>query len=274
MWVKIIQSRIWYYIFAGLVSVLLLTLSLHVFPYLTLNLLLIDSFLFTCWLFLLIFLTINVIKFGNFELVPLPVRLIIYGLLGCLALFLLLGGGYWISVNLLDEVIPEQLIDLLYIKGTFSFLISLLAFQKFNAKEVEMAKVISDELIQPSNTEKDKLIVEESKREITDRISVKSGTKIHVIPVVEIICLFAEGDYVQLVTEKGKYLKEQTMKYFEQHLPDNLFLRIHRSCIVNITCISRIELYDKQNFHLLLKNGENVRVSVAGYKLLKDKLKL
>jgi hypothetical protein len=109
---------------------------------------------------------------------------------------------------------------------------------------------------------------------VIERIAVKSGTKIHVVPIAEVLCLVADGDYVQVVTEKGKFLKEQTMKYFETQLPQNQFIRVHRSCIVNVEAISRIELYEKQSQQVMLKNGDKIKLSQAGYKLLREKLRL
>ncbi|MBP7274394.1 MAG: LytTR family transcriptional regulator DNA-binding domain-containing protein, partial [Saprospiraceae bacterium] len=84
----------------------------------------------------------------------------------------------------------------------------------------------------------------------------------------------AESDYVQVITEKGKYLKEQTMKYFEENLLPTKFIRVHRSYIVNVEAISRIELYEKQTQLVTLKNGMQIRMSQSGYKLLKNILKL
>lgn len=110
--------------------------------------------------------------------------------------------------------------------------------------------------------------------EIIDRVAVKLGTKIHVINVPDIMYLQAEGDYVMIHATDGNHLKEQTMKYFEQHLPQNKFVRVHRSCIVNVEIISRVELYEKQNYMLVLQNGEKLKTSANGYKLLKKVLSL
>jgi len=110
--------------------------------------------------------------------------------------------------------------------------------------------------------------------ELLERIAVKSGTKIHVVLVPEILYLQADGDYVQIFTTQGKYLKEQTMKYFEEHLPENQFVRVHRSVIVNVEMISRIELYEKQSQLLSLKNGQQIKTSAAGYKALRAVLNL
>jgi DNA-binding LytR/AlgR family response regulator len=105
--------------------------------------------------------------------------------------------------------------------------------------------------------------------EILERIMVKTRQKIKIIPVNDIVYLRSEGDYVMIISNDGKYLKEQTMKYFESHLPKSLFVRVHRSYIVNIEYISAIESYGKQNQQALLKNGEWLKVSLAGYKALK-----
>jgi DNA-binding LytR/AlgR family response regulator len=113
----------------------------------------------------------------------------------------------------------------------------------------------------------------EEPHEIIDRISVKEGARIHIIQREELFCIRACGDYVMLVTAEGEFVKEQTMKYFEVHLPDT-FARIHRSCIVNTNRVTRIELFGKDKYNVWLKNGEKLRASIGGYKLLKERLGL
>lgn len=108
--------------------------------------------------------------------------------------------------------------------------------------------------------------------ETIDRITVKDGSRIHLIKVDELLYIQACGDYVTLVTPAGEYIKEQTMKYAEAHLPADNFVRIHRSTIVNVTQISRVELFGKETYQVLLKNGVKLRVSLTGYRLLKQRL--
>lgn len=112
----------------------------------------------------------------------------------------------------------------------------------------------------------------DEKEELLQRIAVKNRHKVHVIGVGEILYLEAEGDYVMIHTRDGNYLKEKTMKYFESHLDPEKFIRIHRSFIVNAEAIERIELYDKESYSVLLKNGASLRASTSGYKLLKQVL--
>ena len=73
-----------------------------------------------------------------------------------------------------------------------------------------------------------------------ERISIRNGQKIKIIPLQDILYLQAEGDYVAIITGEGKCLKEQTMKYFEENLPKDRFIRIHRSYIVAVNAITRI----------------------------------
>ena len=109
---------------------------------------------------------------------------------------------------------------------------------------------------------------------MSDRISVKDGSRIHLIPLDELLYIQASGDYVTLFTTNGQYVKEQTMKYFDAHLPANTFIRIHRSCIVNCEYITRIELFGKETWQVRLKTGASLRASAGGYKLLKERLSL
>jgi two-component system LytT family response regulator len=104
------------------------------------------------------------------------------------------------------------------------------------------------------------------------RVVIKKTGKIHVISTNDINFLEAEDDYVMIHTDEGKYLKQQTMKYFENHLDQGQFVRVHRSYIANISCIERIEPYEKTNFILILKDGNKVPVSRSGMQVLKNNL--
>ena len=108
----------------------------------------------------------------------------------------------------------------------------------------------------------------------TTRIALRLGTKIHVVPIDEVLYLQADGDYVQVVTPQGRFLKEQTLKSFAEQLPPERFARVHRSVLVNVEAISRIERYEKNTQQLRLKNGDTVKVSQQGYKLLRQQLGL
>ena len=106
------------------------------------------------------------------------------------------------------------------------------------------------------------------------RIAVKDRQQIHVIPVNDIDYIEADGDYVKLHTAKRAYLKEKTMKFFEENLPAQQFIRIHRSYIVNVNEVAKIELYEKESYRVHLKNGELLKASSNGYKTLKAAVSL
>jgi len=104
------------------------------------------------------------------------------------------------------------------------------------------------------------------------RVVIKKSGKIHVISTSDINYLESQDDYVMIYTDEGRYLKQQTMKYFEKHLDSLQFVRVHRSYIANIASIERIEPYEKTNFILILKDGNKVPVSRSGMQVLKENL--
>ena len=105
-----------------------------------------------------------------------------------------------------------------------------------------------------------------------NRIVVKDGSKIKIIPVSQILYLEAADDYVKIFTAEGSFLKKKTMSYFEQSLFLFQFVRIHRSYIVNTQLITRIDAYEKDSHLLLLSTGSKLPVSKAGYSKLKEVL--
>lgn len=107
-----------------------------------------------------------------------------------------------------------------------------------------------------------------------DRIVVKDRSRIHIVELPDLLCVQACGDYVTLTTTAGEYVQEQTMKYFEANLPPDRFIRVHRSAIVQIACIVQLELYGKESYLLQLRNGMRIKVSNAGYRLLRSRLGL
>ncbi|MFT3740684.1 MAG: LytTR family transcriptional regulator DNA-binding domain-containing protein [Breznakibacter sp.] len=113
---------------------------------------------------------------------------------------------------------------------------------------------------------------ESGETELT-RIVVKSGANIRVIPVDDILFIEAQEDYVMVHTDKGHYMKSQTMGHYETHLPAAKFVRIHRSYIVHIDRIERLEAYDKETYLAVVASNHKLKVSRTGYKKLKETLK-
>lgn len=105
-----------------------------------------------------------------------------------------------------------------------------------------------------------------------DRIAVKSGNEIRIIPIDELRFLEAHDDYVKLFTNADLYLKKQTLSYYETHLPERRFVRIHRSFIVNVEEILRIEQAEKDGHWIILKDLSRLPVSRSGYQKLRKEL--
>lgn len=115
-------------------------------------------------------------------------------------------------------------------------------------------------------------LIKESKEKdsFIERVLIKVGSTIKIIPVDSIIFLSADDDYVQVHTPEGSFLSNKTMRYFEKHLDPTYFVRVHRSFIIQIDQIKRIEPYEKESYRAILKNEVRVRISKTGYsKLMK-----
>lgn len=110
------------------------------------------------------------------------------------------------------------------------------------------------------------------RKDVVSRIAVKTGNKIHILSVDKVKYFEAMDDYVKLHTDAGSYLKQNTMKYYEHHLPQGDFLRIHRSYIVRLKEIASVELMGKDSHVAKLHDGTQLKVSRAGYTRLKEEL--
>jgi len=105
-----------------------------------------------------------------------------------------------------------------------------------------------------------------------NRVVVRKGNAINLIPVEQLRFVEACDDYVMIHHSTGKALKQQTMKFYEENLPRSEFIRIHRSYIVRVMEIARIEPYTKDNHVAILKSGERLPVSRSGYQQLRKEL--
>jgi two-component system, LytTR family, response regulator len=112
------------------------------------------------------------------------------------------------------------------------------------------------------------------RKEEQHRVVVKSGNNIRIIPVQEIHFIEAYDDYVKINIAGDCFLKKKTMHYFEQSLSPAQFARVHRSFIVQLTEITRIELAGKDNHVAILKTGIKIPLSKSGYSRLKELLGL
>ncbi|HEX4594070.1 MAG TPA: protein kinase [Bryobacteraceae bacterium] len=105
-----------------------------------------------------------------------------------------------------------------------------------------------------------------------ERIVVKDGARVHIIPVDKLDYAEAQDDYVELHSQGKSYLKQQTISSLEAALDPQRFVRIHRSIIVNLERVAKIEPYAKDSRVAVLADGTQLQVSRAGYDRLKTLL--
>ncbi len=124
----------------------------------------------------------------------------------------------------------------------------------------------------PQNTiEKVSAITEE---ESLERIVVKNGLQIKIIPVQQVTFLEAYDDYVKIHTADGLFLKNKTMSSFEKQLDPKQFVRVHRSFIVKVDQLAKIEPMEKESYIATLLSGEKINISKSGYARLKQTIGL
>jgi two-component system LytT family response regulator len=107
-----------------------------------------------------------------------------------------------------------------------------------------------------------------------NRIVIKEGGNIRIIPVHDVMYMEAYDDYVKIFTAKEMFLKKKTMSFYERSLDSNQFVRVHRSYIIQLTHLTRIEPFEKDSHVALLKSGVRIPLSKSGYSKLKEVLGL
>jgi two-component system, LytTR family, response regulator len=108
----------------------------------------------------------------------------------------------------------------------------------------------------------------------SSRVVVKTGGKIKIIPTSNIHYLEAADDYVKIITNEGSFLKNNTMSHFETVFSPVEFVRVHRSFMIAVDQITRLEPYEKEGYLAILRSGAKVPVSKSGYLKLKKVLAL
>ena len=106
----------------------------------------------------------------------------------------------------------------------------------------------------------------------TERILIRDGANVHVLPVDKVDYVEAQDDYVAFKSEGKQYLKDQTLSSVEGTLDPSRFVRIHRSFILNIDRIAKVELYAKDSRMAILRDATRLPVSRAGYARLSQLL--
>jgi len=161
------------------------------------------------------------------------------------------------------------------------------AFKAFEANAIDyLLKPVSEERFQkaiqkfldktsitPGKTD-DLLATMAQSPSQNNRIVVKTGNKVKIIPIHDIHYLEADDDFVKIVTVEGSFLKNKTLSFYEQTLDPQQFVRVHRSYILHISQITKIEPYQKETHMAVLRNGQQIPISKTGYSKLKSILGL
>ncbi len=105
-----------------------------------------------------------------------------------------------------------------------------------------------------------------------NRIVVKTSSDIKIITVSDVLYIEAYDDYVKIFTANNCFIKKKTMTFYEKTLIDKAFVRIHRSYLLNIAYLTRIDQNDKEGYIAVLKNGTKLTLSRSGYGQLKNQL--
>ena len=192
------------------------------------------------------------------------------------------------SLIFLDVQMPKLTgFDVLELIGTDVSVIFITAYDQYAMRAFEVHAV--DYLLKPIGRERFEAALERAKsrmvaimppahelaaavrppQQFLERLVVKDGTRVTLIPVGKLEYAEAQDDYVALASQGKKHLKQQTIAGLEAGLNPDRFVRIHRSYIVNLERVVRIEPYGKDSRLAILTDGARLPVSRAGYARLK-----
>lgn len=157
--------------------------------------------------------------------------------------------------------------------SAIDYLLKPFSQDRFNKAVEKSLSIIKSETKPPQIQESLNETIENSEHTL-NRIVVKNGSRIDIIPTDEVNYIEAQDDYVMIYTDTGNHLKQSTMKYYESHLDNKQFIRIHRSYIVSINQIKEMSLYGKDSHMVVLKCNKELKVSRSRYKELKKELNL
>lgn len=110
--------------------------------------------------------------------------------------------------------------------------------------------------------------------QVANRIVVRNNNQISIIPATDVVYIEAFDDYVKIFTNTTFHLKKKTMSFYERTLDPAVFFRAHRSFIINLNFLTRIETMEKNSYVALLKSGKRIPLSRSAYSDLKIRLGL
>jgi two-component system, LytTR family, response regulator len=149
------------------------------------------------------------------------------------------------------------------------YLLKPFGADRFEASLKRAKERLAGKLPEAAPSPSDLAVAARPPAQFLDRIAVRDGTRVFIIPVAKLEYAEAQDDYVALAAEGKKHLKQQTISSLESALDPSRFLRIHRSYIVNLERVARVEPYAKDSHVAVLANGTQLPVSRAGYARLR-----
>ncbi len=112
----------------------------------------------------------------------------------------------------------------------------------------------------------------QARQQPLERILIRDGARVHVVAASSIDYIEAQNDYVRINADGKSYLKHQRLSELEAQLDGSVFVRIHRSHIVNVGAVERIEPVSKDNHCAVLKSGVKLPISRSGYQKVRELL--
>jgi two-component system, LytTR family, response regulator len=176
--------------------------------------------------------------------------------------------------------------EVLELTGTDMAIVFTTAYDEYAVRAFEVHA--ADYLLKPFGAERFEIALEQAKKRIgaphtpladlassahapgeyVNRIVVRDGTNIHIIPSAKLDYAESQDDYIAIFSEGRKHLKQQTIASLEAALDPSRFLRIHRSYIVNLERVTKVEPYGKESRLAILRDGTRLPVSRSGYSRL------
>lgn len=108
------------------------------------------------------------------------------------------------------------------------------------------------------------------KKDVLERFVIKNGSNIYIVRVSEIHWIEAAGNYVSIITESKKHLLRSTLSSLVGRLDESVFYQVHRSTILNINFVDRIEEWSYGDYKVILKNGSELKMSRNYKKLIQS----
>lgn len=105
-------------------------------------------------------------------------------------------------------------------------------------------------------------------------LAIKDGSEVTRVPVKSVQWIDAAGDYMCVHTDDKTHIMRRTMKELENDLDPKKFVRVHRSAIVNIQYVQKLVSHISGEYHLILSNGEELKVSRSHRDRVKEMIKL